>query len=569
MTVLPKDSRTVVRWNRRSFRFGVPGDYLFDTGLLKRVIERRENAVIRSPTGSGKSWAAIDYLKGRIPFVFVADTKVLADDLSHLHGVPAFYKGRKAPDCGHSFITIPNHAPGFSDRNIVLVVDEWHSLALERGFRRYVMEELANSFGRWRQVIGISATPVFGPPGFKRYFFDYIPEHRDVHLVTGQPDYLRKRLISRLVRQTEPLHWVTLLSTKTTLAGLIDDLLRRGLRKHEILVLNSSTRDSKRCAQLVEENRIPDGVRVVFSTYRQGFSINEGAFEIHVYSSPKSLSAVDMVQVMGRFRRPHALQRAWLYATLENDESEFNPEECQKQWRRRAQNRKDYYLRELGIQTPTPGQKRIIYLAETNRRPVKGSKEKYLLDPHLNPNELTLAYQVHTEHTDWLYKHPHHLEAGLLDHDLRIIPTPVPQSEEDARLLAEKYGLGPACREKLEEVLSILPLERLEVLLGSRSTVTPPVVGAIRTKAMVHLDGSQASRIRRALMAHLKVGKKMAVDVFIQQVIKASEALPSGDGKVLLGFKSEVRSVNQFIYVRRARLVEVVSYDPLAYYEVN
>lgn len=556
-------------WSKRPFQFGLPGSFVSKTGLLPHILRLGTNALIKAPTGSGKSWETIRYLlRNRIPFVYVADTKVVADDLSSRHKIPAVYERRKAPEHGHSFITIPDHAPKYTRRDLVLIVDEWHGLALERGFRQGTMEDLANTFAGWRQVVGISATPTFTLPGFDRYSLIWMPEPRTIYLENDSSLNLRSRLSSHIANNADRKHWVTLFSKDAALSGLTNALGKAGILPGEILLLNSETRGNEQCLEMLNANEVPEGIRVVISTYRQGFSIDEGVFDVHLMSDPGQLSDVDIVQFLGRFRRPGAsINTAWLYATLKAEKADFDAGRLADHWRREANGRLSTYLQRLGIEKPNAKQKRIIYLAETSRLPLHAGGTNFLLDPELGPNELTIAYEVHKVRTAWLYAHPLHLKSALGELCIKLVDADSTQpNRTKAKEIAHACKLPDRSRRKLEDILLVISPARLEQILQSQRAVTPKLIGAIYTRALALREGSEAATIRLALASALKVGERLNLTAFKDRIDKAADGLSLEASSELRRIKEVLRSVNRFIYVKRARLLTVVSYDPLDAY---
>lgn len=286
--------------------------YLYDDStVIQDAVETGGNTVIAAPPGSGKSYAAIRGLRemGK-QFIFVADTKSLADDLSTSYNLPVFHGDNPTQlSPGDSYITIYNWVEELPNEDqldkeeIILVVDEWHSILSQYGFRGDSLTPMTLAFDGFKQVIGLTGTHLVD---FKGYHTVEVGQDRPMVDVTHVSyEGLWGAIVSAIRKDPDKKHYVSLFDKKKA-QDLVDVLKQEGVEEESIALFNRDTRDKHLVQKLLRTNEYPEGIRVIIATYTQGFSLKEDDAVIHVVPLPKRMHwAEQIAQVIQRFRKPN------------------------------------------------------------------------------------------------------------------------------------------------------------------------------------------------------------------------------------------------------------------------
>ena len=285
-------------------------------------ITASKHVVISARPGTGKSYAALTELQ-RLSrrFVFVADTKALADDLASDHDLPVFYKGESLPPDDASLITIPHHVPTFRDPSTLLVVDEWHTLITAYGYKRKTINDLLDAFSQFKQVLGLTGTNYVEAAKAVD-----VTVHQDRSPIEIEPiryTGLWSAIVNEVEARPDRTHFISLLDKSNLAEGLVDVFDARGYGTEEIVKFNSNTSDDEDIARFKETNVFADQVKIVLSTYTQGFSIKDDHYTVHIVPFPKRRhSPTDIAQVVHRFRSADNFD-VKLYSNFQTDLSDL------------------------------------------------------------------------------------------------------------------------------------------------------------------------------------------------------------------------------------------------------
>ena len=289
--------------------------HISDLSLVGDIVHSGRNVVVQAPPNTGKSYAFINMMKasGR-QFVFVADSIPLARDLASSYDLPAYYAGLDEPNPDKPFITILHHVPRFVDSEAILIVDEWHSLVTQYGFKGDVIDRATRTFKDFAQVVGLTGTEVVE----KYTAFDLVKvtDERtalDVHLI--EYNSVLSAIISEIEARPDKTHWISLYDKSKQSMKLVAALVERGfVSEKEVSVFNSDTKNSEDVRVFLETNKIGAGTKIVLSTYTQGFSVLGDGYVVHVVPAENAKHSVeDIVQVSQRFRDAHGQCRVNLY----------------------------------------------------------------------------------------------------------------------------------------------------------------------------------------------------------------------------------------------------------------
>lgn len=301
---------------------------------------------IECPTGGGKSYYLLDYMKEHgIPFIFATDTLLLGQCLAARHGLP-FY----CADCRDSYgseqlITVYQHIPKFIRRDTTLIIDEAHSLVTDYSWKRENIEDVLTAGCGYKRIILLSGTSLYSADSFYSGMtvIKAIPEQtqtRELIIVNYE------ELIGGIVELTTALKRdgktvvISLLDKSDKLPGLRKALYDTGVKK--LAVINSVSKkkngkdktgetdievegDAQYYKQLSETGKLD--AEIIITTYRQGYDLRGDNYELIIAPSKNKHSYSDIVQMMNRFRDLPRLPAYFLTNAEWGEEKEFDPEE--------------------------------------------------------------------------------------------------------------------------------------------------------------------------------------------------------------------------------------------------
>lgn len=418
--------------------------WVSDTDVFEDTLQHSGNVVIRADPGTGKSYAALERLGApEHPFIFVADTIASAEDLGSEHDLPVYYAGQ--PDPGdRDFITIPHHAhkDRFVDSDIHLIVDEWHSLLADYGFKDAVIDKLIQSFSEYKQVIGLTGTYLPVPHPHRRV---KVTQHRDEIPVTiVSYNHLWSAIIEQVEARPEKTHFISLYDKSKRLDNLQALLEKRGFETGEIMPFNSDTTDTEEVQKLMVQNVTKDDTEVVISTYVQGFSIKDTDYMVHIAPLPGAQhSPTDIAQVAQRFRNTTDLpiNLYWNFPPPEKspptDREKYLSRQKTIASKQIRQYRKDFNLGPE--ETLTSNQKIMISRHENTRKnDTENESDKVnLVRNDLTPNDYQINHNVYSVITENIYKQRRHMEKwlnryGLTVEDEVACPFELPEAQESS-----------------------------------------------------------------------------------------------------------------------------------------
>lgn len=400
--------------------------------MEQRDLSAPKHVVISARPGTGKSYAALTELQRlNRQFVFVADTKALADDLGSDHDLPVFYKGKSHPPDEGSLITIPHHAPTFCDPNTILVVDEWHTLITAYGYKRKTIDELINTFSRYKQVLGLTGTNFVEAAKAVD-----VTVHKDRPPIEIEPIKHRglwSAIIHGVEAYPERTHFISLLDKSELAEGLVGVFDARGYSTEEIMEFNSDTTDDDDIAHFKETNIFPDQVEIVLSTYTQGFSVKDDHYTVHIASLPnRRHSPTDIAQVVHRFRSADNFD-VRLYTNFQTDLSGLlDMEEFIARQKRSAHEQIGQYRQafdgikaeDTPLQDPSAlssFQKEVIADREEYRYLENpGSNRVNLITRQLGTNETQMYHNRYQMETKVAYQSVSDLREALDDYNLQL-----------------------------------------------------------------------------------------------------------------------------------------------------
>lgn len=331
------------------------GQRLSDTGLFERIFESATNTVVASPPNTGKTFAAIRTAYERYkdvgrPFIFAADTTALADDVHADHSASCSdlqldHGGARGDvDRSKPVITTYDSAVALSDGTDadLLIVDEWHSLVTEYGYRSNAIRALSSTFGSYNQVVGLTGTPAFTAKGYRKEI-----------VVTDRPGIVVRpvtcsNILASVAREiadnSELIHYVSVFD-KGYGPRLGEALASQGFNPAFVKSFNADTKGERWVQEFLRSNRLPRDTRVVVGTFTQGFSVRDRGFMVHVVPNRAKHSVLNIAQVAQRFRDNDALHRINLYHSFASDGAErFRPLQVYVEGLKREANRQKSVL---------------------------------------------------------------------------------------------------------------------------------------------------------------------------------------------------------------------------------
>ena len=148
--------------NKKEIRDLNYNKHLSETGFLETLdFNTRFKISIEAPTGCGKSYYLLDYLKrNNIPFLYATDTLFLMEGLSSRHEIPYYCAADRSKEEERQLITVYQHIPKFIRKGMTLIIDEAHSLVTDYSWRRETVENTLTAMTGYDRVILLSGTPL-------------------------------------------------------------------------------------------------------------------------------------------------------------------------------------------------------------------------------------------------------------------------------------------------------------------------------------------------------------------------------------------------------------------------
>lgn len=281
---------------------------------------------IDAPTGSGKSYYLLDYLKkNKIPFLFATDTLFLMNSLANRHAICYYCATEKESFNEQQLITVYQHIPKFINRDMTLIIDEAHSLVTDYEWRKGTVENTLTFMQGFKRVIFLSGTPVLSED----------EAYKGTIQIKAIPDEIQNRELE-VVRYKDIVGAIITLSVQARNDGFVpvisyldksDGLnnLRLYLEAagfKKIALINSLTIKKTGGENIKDEMNIENDIEindnptyheqlmltgkvdadVIITTYRQGYDIKGNNYRLIIAPSKNRQSYTDIVQMINRFR---------------------------------------------------------------------------------------------------------------------------------------------------------------------------------------------------------------------------------------------------------------------------
>ena len=297
-----------------------PGQYLNKLKLFDQIIESGKRVIVSATPNTGKSRAAIEALNDSDKrFVFVADTIPLAKDLAK-YGLDIHYGAEKRFFDSKAVATIPHHIKDFAGTHDILVVDEWHTLVTDYSYKRDVIDDLLDSFDNFDQVIGLTGTFNAKRKGFELIRIEDKEPPIELELISAL-DPIGAVAIS-VISNPQTKHWISVHSRDDYPNQILEILEAYGINKSSSIKFNSVTKYDDDVKGIYEKNALTGQQNNVLSTYKQGFSLEDGPWMLHILSKKdRPFSPIDIAQVSRRFRTAGSLKKARFYANVRESDA--------------------------------------------------------------------------------------------------------------------------------------------------------------------------------------------------------------------------------------------------------
>lgn len=268
--------------------------------VIASLLNEKQNYVLISNTNTGKTEACLKAAQeSGQRFIFAVDTKILADQLGKKYGLPVYYAGKELPH--GNCITLFNHIPYFKSPDTILFVDEFHSIIKDYGYKKDLIDNILNEFSNFKQVIGLTGTPLAKLSGFEDFRVLTDRLDRTINLFNYSSSYM-DQLVYQVLKNDSKIHYISIFDKSNDAIEIAATLEANGIKKEEIAFLNSETKDSQPFKDIVNKNKTTN-CKVVITTYTQGFNIEGKDHILHIIPKKNALhSLADIEQVVNRFR---------------------------------------------------------------------------------------------------------------------------------------------------------------------------------------------------------------------------------------------------------------------------
>jgi hypothetical protein len=273
------------------------GAYLTEDALSYDKLPR--HAALNANTGLGKTSYALDIPGQKI--IATSSTLALEQILERRPEAHAYYHERKdaAPDSQlivTTYESFQNLLKIVDASRFWLVVDEAHNFAASssKAFRGHALNSVMDTQnGAWRGVTIMTGTPVPLSHPYLRKFthVNVASQVRTQHaqrIVFKSKEGKGKRLDSLLELCTPGQKHLIYLNDKGVKRDkLVAGLVARGFEREQIALLDSDTKNESAGRAIVEQERLPEGVRVLIVTHVAVEALNlQDTFDcVHIVSS--------------------------------------------------------------------------------------------------------------------------------------------------------------------------------------------------------------------------------------------------------------------------------------------
>jgi len=300
--------------------------------IIAKLLKGKKNYILISHPNTGKTQACLKAAQesGK-EFIFAVDTKILADQLSIKYGLPVYYKGKELPK--GNCITLYNHIGLFKGKETILFVDEFHSLTKDYGYKKELIDKMINGFPAFKQIIGLTGTPLGKIDGFEEYRIIQERDERAINLINYTKNYLNE-LIYQIMSNRNMIHYISIFDKSNQAVIINATLEENGINKEQIANINSDTKSSQAFKDIVTKGEACDK-KIVITTFTQGFNIQGKGHMLHIIPNGNAIhSASDIEQVVNRFRKEvPVINLYWNhdpnYTTSFNEVKQFEVE-CQE-----------------------------------------------------------------------------------------------------------------------------------------------------------------------------------------------------------------------------------------------
>ena len=387
--------------------------YLSKT-IVAELLKTEQNYVVISDTNTGKTQACLKAAQeSGQNFIFAVDSKLLADQLSEAYGVPVFYSGKPMPES--NCITLYNHVELFKDNNTILFIDEFHSIIKDYGYKKDVIDNMMKQFKNYRQVIGLTGTPIAPVDTFEDVRIIRERSQREINLINYKGSYM-DYLIFHITQNMDKVHYISIFDKSNDSISIQANLSANGFKDSEIACINSETKDSKAFRDLVTKKKV-EGCKVIITTYTQGFNIVGKNYMLHIIPKNKAChSASDIEQVVNRFRNEVPVINSY-WNHIPNHQTSFNEV--------KQHALEDIEAKEvIGVFGS-----QVNWTSSDNLSPFHHNLINYHLKAEsiynvtvdLKPNLIGIHYNVHNKKTNEMYLDFSFMEKNLSEYKYRFI----------------------------------------------------------------------------------------------------------------------------------------------------
>ena len=282
---------------------------------------------LHANTGIGKTTYALK-LNGQTILVF--PTQAILEQQAAHNDADVYYQHAKTAHADSKLIlTTPDSLPQvlklIDASRFNLVIDEAHNIAVA-GYRKRAYDNVVRCLGgQWKRVILMTGTPlplvtanldlftnvsVQSPTRIQNATHIIYKQTKivdDKEIITGD---LIASILNDLPDSGRSL--IFLNDKKQRLDRFLFELQAAGYTNDQIALINADQKQSEAYRCLIENERIPNGIRLVIATsvISEGFNIRDHFATVHLHS----VSSIEAQQIVNRFRAAPADMVYWYNA---------------------------------------------------------------------------------------------------------------------------------------------------------------------------------------------------------------------------------------------------------------
>jgi hypothetical protein len=286
---------------------------------VEQILTDDKNYNMIAYTGFGKTFALIDKVKkNKLNAIFLTPYESTAKQLENIYKIPSVY-GTVSIDEVQNHMRKSNIVAATYDGlkkiletrmipdDYILLIDEAHNLVTHSNFRDAALTTILDNMTRFKKIINISGTPEgvlnndysnikFVKQNQKSLISNYtiVDTHEDTatacveHIINNPPKKGKVVIFRNFIKELDVLR---------------AELIKRGVKPAQIKILHANKKNESLFISIVEDEKIPAGVKYVLTTSVISDGVNIMNQHIETVYMLECQNLIMLRQFIARFRK--------------------------------------------------------------------------------------------------------------------------------------------------------------------------------------------------------------------------------------------------------------------------